>query len=87
MFKILTLNLKGKSCYAIARELDMDPPTVYVSLKAAKKNFAEAETMLTELKALGWPIKLAEIQKEIRKKSPKERAEAKPTPEIAMKLG
>jgi len=41
--------------------------------------------MLTELKALGWPDKLAEAEEEIRTKSPRRRA--KTTSEIAMKLG
>jgi hypothetical protein len=33
---------------------------VYVSLKAAKTNFAEAEKMIKELEALGWPEKVPE---------------------------
>jgi len=41
--------------------------------------------MLTELKALGWPDKLAEAEEDIRSKSPRRRA--KTTSEIAMKLG
>ena len=54
MFNILKLNLQGFSPYRIARKLEMDPPSVYVSLKAAKKNFSEADKMLQELKGLGW---------------------------------
>jgi hypothetical protein len=36
---------------------------VYKSLKAAKRNFAEIDKMLMELKRLGWPEKLAEVEK------------------------
>lgn len=55
MHEILKLYLQDLSAYKIARELNLDPPTVYASLKAAKKNFLEVEKMLAELKALGWP--------------------------------
>jgi hypothetical protein len=83
MCDVLKLILQGKSCYAIARELDMDPPSIYVSYHAAKENLPKIDKMLTELKALGWPDKLAEA--EIRTKNPRRRA--KRTLEIAMKLG
>jgi len=63
MLSILKLNLRGYSAYRIARELEIDPPTVYASLKAARKNFAEAEKMLMELKAIGWPEKMPEIKR------------------------
>ena len=70
----------------IARKLDLDPPTIYSSLKAAKRNFAKADKMLTELKALGWPTKLPEIEQQIRSKSPKKLVKPE-TSEIAIKLG
>jgi len=54
MFNILKLNLQGFSPYIIARKLEMDQPSVYVSLKAAKTNFKEVNRMLQELKSLGW---------------------------------
>lgn len=85
MFKILKLNLQGHSAYQVARKLSMDPPTVYTSLKAAKRNFAKADAMLNELKALGWPLKLPEIEQEIRNKSPKKYR--KETTEIAFRMG
>ena len=85
MCDVLKLILQGKSCYAIARELDMDPPSIYVSYHAAKENLPKIDKMLTELKALGWPDKLAEAEAEIRTKSPRRRT--KGTLEIAMKLG
>ena len=74
MVQILKLRLEGKSPYKIARTLDLDPPSVYRTIKRANKNFVEAERMLQELKALGWPSKL--IQKT---------AEAEP--EFPMRLG
>jgi hypothetical protein len=49
MFQILKLHLQGLSAYRIARKLNLDPPMVYASLKAAKTNFGEAENMLTQL--------------------------------------
>ena len=84
MCDVLKLILQGKSCYAIARELDMDPPSIYVSYHAAKENLPKIDKMLTELKALGWPDKLAQAEEDIRTKSPRRRT--KGTPEIAMKL-
>jgi hypothetical protein len=63
MHEILKLRLQGFSAYKIARKLNQDPPMVYKSLKAAKRNFAEIDKMLMELKALGWPEKLAEVEK------------------------
>ena len=86
MFEILKLHLQGLSAYKIARKLDLDPPTIYSSLKAAKRNFAKADKMLTELKALGWPTKLPEIEQQIRSKSPKKPVKPE-TSEIAIKLG
>jgi hypothetical protein len=83
MFEILKLNLQGFSAYKIARKLDMDPPSVYESLKAAKTNFAYADNMLTELKALGWPTKMPEVTSQIRSRSP----QSKKTSEIAIKMG
>jgi hypothetical protein len=62
MLSILKLNLRGYSAYRIARKLEIDPPTVYASLKAARKNFAEADKMLMELKAIGWPEKTPETK-------------------------
>ena len=66
MHEILKLRLQGFSAYKIARKLNQDPPMVYKSLKAAKRNFAEIDKMLLELKALGWPEKLAQIENENR---------------------
>ena len=63
MYEILKLRLHGFSAYKIARKLNQDPPMVYKSLKAGKRNFAEIDKMLMELKGLGWPEKLAEIEK------------------------
>lgn len=91
MFQILKLHLQGLSAYKIARKLNLDPPMVYASLKAAKTNFAETEKMLTELKTLGWPVKLPEIEKEIRARAHQKRTAQAPThaqpQEIAIKLG
>jgi len=84
MCDVLKLILQGKSCYAIARELDMDPPSIYVSYHAAKENLPKIDKMLTELKALGWPDKLAQAEEDIRTKNPRRRT--KGTLEIAMKL-
>lgn len=83
MFEILKLNLQGFSAYKIARKLDLDPPSVYESLKAAKTNFAYADNMLTKLKALGWPTKMPEVASQIRSRSPQNKKET----EIAIKLG
>ena len=65
-FKVLKMTLQGLSPYKIARKLGIDPPSVYSSLEAAKRNFPKADEMVTELKALGWPDKLPEIQQQIR---------------------
>jgi len=91
MFQILKLHLQGLSAYRIARKLGLDPPMVYASLKAAKTNFAEAENMLTQLKALGWPITLPEIEKQIHARAHQKRTAQAPNPtlseEVAIKLG
>jgi len=92
MHEILKLHLQGLSTYKIARMLDQDPPTVYVSLKAAKQNFAEADKMLGELKALGWPEKLPEIASKMSRRAHQNRTVAQETlptqsEEIALKLG
>ena len=65
MFEILKLYLQGLSAYKIARKLNLDPPVVYASLKAAKTNFATVDKMIDELKACGWPEKLAEVENRI----------------------
>ncbi|GEM_PF-4544795 len=82
MHEILKLNLQGLSAYKIARKLNLDPPTVYASLKAAKLNFALADAMITELKALGWPTKQIETQNHRRAVAQEPVKE-----EIAIKLG
>ena len=92
MFQILKLRLQGLSAYKIARELNLDPPMVYASLKAAKTNFAEAEKMINELKALGWPEKLPEIENQISTRAQQKRRVAQEThpgrsEEIPIKLG
>ena len=91
MFDILKLHLQGLSSYRIARKLNMDPPSVYTSLKAAKGNFAEVDKMLTELKALGWPDKLNEVEQTIRSRSAITRKVILEKPElkqeIAFKMG
>jgi len=91
MFEILRLHLQGLSAYKIARRLNMDPPTVYASLKAAKQNFAEADRMITQLKASGWPIKLPEIEQHIRGRAQKRKTARMPNAtqneEIPLKLG
>lgn len=66
MLEILKLRLQGYSAYKIARKLNLDPPTVYRGLDFATKNFAEVEKMLAELKGLGWPEKLVEVEKQVR---------------------
>jgi len=92
MFEILKLYLQGLSAYKIARKLNLDPPMVYASLKAAKTNFAEAEKMIKELKALGWPEKLPEVESQSRRGAQQKRTVAQETlltrsEEIAFKLG
>jgi len=92
MFEILKLRLQGFSAYKIARKLNQDPPMVYKSLKAGKRNFAEIDKMLMELKALGWPEKLPEIASKIRRGAQQNRTVAQETvpirsEEIAFKLG
>jgi transcriptional regulator len=85
MHEILKLHLQGLSAYKIARRLNLDPPTVYVSLKAAKQNFQEADKMLEELKAMGWPMKVLEVEEALQKRRAQET-----TPkmeEIAFKMG
>jgi hypothetical protein len=88
MHEILKLRLQGLSAYKIAKELHMDPPTVYTSLSSAKQNFAAADKMLGELKALGWPDQLPEIEQQIRSRNPKQRrATATRDSEIPFKMG
>jgi len=92
MFEILKLRLQGFSAYKIARKLNLDPPTVYRGLSFAEKNFAEVDKMLTELKALGWPEKLPEVESQISRRAHQNRTfahETVPTrsEEIAIKLG
>jgi hypothetical protein len=91
MFQILKLHLQGLSAYRIARKLDLNPPMVYASLKAAKINFAETDKMLAELKALGWPVKLQDVEKQLRSRTGQKRTAQAPNPnrseEIALKLG
>jgi len=91
MFDILKLNMQGLSPYKIARKLTMDPPSVYTSLKAAKINFVEADKMIQELKALGWPDKLDEVEQSIRGRSAITRKivleKPEPKQEIAFKMG
>jgi hypothetical protein len=92
MFEILKLRLQGFSAYKIARKLNLDPPTVYRGLNFAEKNFAEVDKMLTELKALGWPEKLPEVESQISRRAHQNRTVAQETlsaqsEEIAFKLG
>jgi len=92
MHEILKLRLQGFSAYKIARKLNQDPPMVYKSLKAGKRNFAEIDKMLMELKALGWPEKLPEIESQISRRAHQKRTVAQETlltqsEEIAIKLG
>jgi hypothetical protein len=84
MFEILKLRLQGYSAYRIARKLNMDPPTVYRGLDFAEKNFATVEKMLIELKALGWPMKLPEVEEQIRNKSPHKKITVE---DVAFKMG
>lgn len=56
--RILELRSQDISDYAIARELDTDPPTVYRSRKNACKKLREAKTDLEWAKQLGYPEKL-----------------------------
>lgn len=86
MFEILKLHLEEHSAYKIARKLNLDPPTVYASLKAAKRNFAQADKMLTELKASGWPLKLPEVEEQIRNRNSRKKKTVTET-EIAIKMG
>jgi hypothetical protein len=62
MLQILKLRLQGDTGYKIARKLKIDPPEAYRTLKTANANFLEADRMLEELKQLGWPGKLKEVQ-------------------------
>ena len=87
MFEVLKLNMQRLSAYEIARKLQMDPPAVYPSLNKAKENFAAADKMIKELKALGWPEKLPEIEQQIRNRSPKQRRAAPKDTEIPFKMG
>ena len=92
MHEILKLRLQGFSAYKIARKLNQDPPMVYKSLKAGKRNFAEIDKMLMELKALGWPEKLPEVESQISRGTQQKRTVAQETlltrsEEIAFKLG
>jgi hypothetical protein len=92
MFEILKLRLQGFSAYKIARKLNLDPPTVYRGLSFAEKNFAEVDKMLTELKALGWPEKLPEVESQISRRAQQNRTVAQETlptrsEEVAFKLG
>jgi hypothetical protein len=86
MFEILKLRLQGYSAYKIARKLNLDPPTVYRGLNFAEKNFAEVDKMLTELKASGWPLKLPEVEEQIRNRNPHKKKAVTET-EIAIKMG
>jgi len=88
----LKLRLQGFSAYKIARKLNLDPPTVYRGLNFAEKNFAEVDKMLAELKALGWPEKLPEVESQISRRAHQNRTVAQETlptrsEEIAFKLG
>jgi hypothetical protein len=92
MFQILKLRLQGLSAYKIARKLNLDPPMVYASLKAGKTNFATVDKMIHELKGLGWPEKLLEVETQNGERTQKRRTIAQeiiPTrsEEIAFKLG
>jgi hypothetical protein len=89
MHEILKLRLQGLSAYKIAKELHMDPPTVYTSLSSAKQNFAAVDKMLGELKALGWPERLLEVEQQIRSESPwQRRAVAAPKDDdVPFKMG
>jgi hypothetical protein len=84
MFEILKLRLQEYSAYKIARKLNMDPPTVYRGLDSAEKNFATVEKMLIELKALGWPTKLPEVEEQIRNKSSHKKITVE---DVAFKMG
>jgi hypothetical protein len=86
MFEILKLRLQGNSAYRIARKLNIDPPTVYRGLDSAEKNFATVERMLIELKALGWPMKLPEVEEQIRNRTSHKKKAVTET-EIAIKMG
>jgi hypothetical protein len=86
MHQVLKLNMQGLSAYQIARRLSVAPTTVYTSLNVAKKNFVAADKMLDELKGLGWPDRLPEIERKIRSGSPKER-KTMASVEIPFKMG
>jgi len=86
MFEILQLHLEGLSAYKIARKLNLDPPTVYASLKAAEKNFVQARLWIRELEAKGFPDSLASVKGLIRSKGAR-MARTEKVEEIALKLG
>jgi transcriptional regulator len=65
MFQILKLRIQGDTAYKIARKLNLDPPQVYRTLRFAKANFEQANNMIEELKRLGWPQRLLEVENEI----------------------
>ena len=62
MFEILKMRLQGDTGYRIARKLNMDPPEAYRTLRIANVNFLKMARMLDELRELGWPEKLKEIE-------------------------
>lgn len=92
MHQILLLHLKGFSGHKISHMLNLHEPTVYSSLKAAKRNFSEADRMIADLKALGWPQKLVEVEENQRRRTASrihvETPENQGRPEeLALKLG
>lgn len=93
MFEILKLRLQGDTGYKIARKLKIDPPEAYRTLKTAHTNFMEAAKMLEELRRLGWPTKLTELQnadqdvKERRIRQKEETETSARSIEIPVKLG
>jgi len=93
MHDVLMLHLQGYSAYRIARKLNLDPPSVYAGLKAAKQNFRLADEMIMDLKARGWPAKLAEVEQQLSNNSRKKQqptriiAQGLRKEEIALKLG
>ncbi|MDH5462502.1 MAG: hypothetical protein OEX09_09825 [Candidatus Bathyarchaeota archaeon] len=58
MFQALKLQLQGASPYEIARIQKRNPPAVYDSLKAAKRNFWIVKLQLEELELLGFSAKI-----------------------------
>jgi len=52
--RILELCKQGLSDYKIARELDVDPPSITASRKNALKKLKEAEEELTWARELGY---------------------------------